>query len=155
MSDGWMGWDGWGYPIPLWHQEHRSRAMLKSKAFHCQVDWGTWLGSHCAQASISSFCRSRAERFLKLGKLEKGLGAVILPKNVKVARCETEHHHQYRHKCNWAGGSVSAWHHLSPNYLVITPGCRRPFTVPSHEVLFLPINTYLPILTNLPTHLLT
>ena len=54
-------------------------------------------------------------------------------------------------QCNWAGGSVSAWHHLSPNYLVITPGCRRPFTVPSHEVLFLPINTYLPILTNLPT----
>ena len=22
------GWDGWGYPILLWHQEHRSRAML-------------------------------------------------------------------------------------------------------------------------------
>ena len=45
---------------------------------------------------------------------------------------------------------VSARDHLSPNYLVITPGCRRPFTVPSHVVLFLPINTYLPILTNLP-----
>ena len=28
MSDGWMDWIGLGYPIPLWHQEHRSRAML-------------------------------------------------------------------------------------------------------------------------------
>ena len=33
MLDGWIGWDwiglDWmGYPIPLWHQEHRSRAML-------------------------------------------------------------------------------------------------------------------------------
>ena len=28
---GWIGWDGLdGYPIPLWHQEHRSRAMLTS-----------------------------------------------------------------------------------------------------------------------------
>ena len=151
-----MDWIGLGYPILLWHQEHRSRAMLKSKAFHCQVDWGTWLGSHCAQASISSFCRSRAERFLKLGKLEKGLRAVILPKNVKVARCEIPSwtlSSVSSVQCNWAGGSVSAWHHLSPNYLVITPGCRRPFTVPSHEVLFLPINTYLPILTNPPSDL--
>ena len=31
MSD-WIGWIGLdGYPIPLWHQEHRSRAMLKGK----------------------------------------------------------------------------------------------------------------------------
>ena len=29
MSDGWIGLDWMGYPILLWHQEHRSRAMLK------------------------------------------------------------------------------------------------------------------------------
>ena len=40
-----MGLDGWmGYPIPLWHQEHRSRAML--------INWGGFFANIVFDSSM-------------------------------------------------------------------------------------------------------